>query len=364
MTTESPPAITNNGNEFTPVIATPDATVLANVDGITINTGADLISAEIADMTTAQFTGINLASTTDKINASGQNVDGAIIMVTKNATTASSNGTPMTIAIILPVTDSNNTYSLINYGITLTNGSNGADAPQLKSEVAFVLKIEISSGANVNLDHGSAESVRALSDNVDLYGITVGRLKMPINIDANNTDTDAVLTPTTISMVNTAINTSTAFGTTRTIEYSIPQAGQKVRTLVNENQAATYRMASAGVDATTAIDATTATEQIAMPALAMINSAANTYFTDITVTAMVQNQETAYAKDLVVVANNTLLTASWMGNNIGTKTTTMAENSPMNTIDTDAMNRPATTLYAEMTARGIAVAGLVAPNFT
>jgi len=368
-TTASPPTAINNGNEFTLVSATPEGTIVhsngimdaTNTCDFTYETvkvdsktGTDLIKAEIADMTTAQFIDIDIASPA-QMNT-GTIAEGANAITEGN--TASLNGTPMT--VIANISQADGFTFVWN---TADIRSRGADAHQCNSEVAFVLKIEISSSANVNLDHGSAESVRALSDNVDLYGITVGRLKMPINIDANNTDTDAVLTPTTISMVNTAINTSTAFGTTRTIEYSIPQAGQKVRTLVNENQAATYRMASAGVDATTAIDATTATEQIAMPALAMINSAANTYFTDITVTAMVQNQETAYANELAgVVSENTLLTAAWTAGNTGTKTTTTA-NSPKNTIDTDAMNRPATTLYAEQIATKIAGAGLVAPNF-
>jgi len=267
MTTESPPAITNNGNEFTLVIATPDATVLSNVDGI-INAGADLITAEIADMTTAQFTSSDIASTANM--NTGKIVEGAT-EVTRNATTAQLNGTLMTSATIVQVTNSNNTFSSVNYDITLTNGSTNGDNLKQVEAVALVLKLPIPTDANVN-NNGLAEAVRTLSDNVDLSGSVAATLKMQINF------------------------------------------------------------------------------------------VANTYYTDITDQAETQ-EGTAYANELAgVVSENTLLTAAWTAGNTGTKTTTTA-NSPKNTIDTDAMNRPATTLYAEQIATKIAGAGLVAPNF-
>ena len=361
-TTASPPTAINNGNEFTLVSATPEGTIVhsngimdaTNTCDFTYETvkvdsktGTDLIKAEIADMTTAQFIDIDIASPA-QMNT-GTIAEGANAITEGN--TASLNGTPMT--VIANISQADGFTFVWN---TADIRSRGADAHQCNSEVAFVLKIEISSGANVE----SNDSVESAMTNTrtDLSGL-VTTLKMPIEFVVDNTD---ALTPNNVlSTMSSAINTLAA---NTTIDYSIPRAGQKVRTLVNENQAATYRMAGAGT--------TTATEQIemanlGMPDLAMINSAAaNTYFTDITNTTMVQNQENAaYANDLVADANNTFLISAQAAGNTGTTHVKMtaAGNTPMNTIDTDAMNRPATTLYAEMAARGIAGAGLVAPNF-
>ncbi|MDD5032454.1 MAG: hypothetical protein PHR36_05480 [Patescibacteria group bacterium] len=192
--TTSPPAVIN-GNDLISVSATAATIVHPNVIAMDtaanvtftfdVNAGADLISAN-AQIASAQIT--EEVATTAKIEDNGKSVDGANITVTRNADTAQINGTFTTIAIILPVTDSNYIEGSINtYGTTLTNGSDGADAQWFNSEVAYVLKIEISAGANIdnNCLAESVESTRTLSDNVNLSGLAAATLKMPINLVAN-----------------------------------------------------------------------------------------------------------------------------------------------------------------------------------
>jgi len=214
MTTESPPAITNNGNEFTLVIATPDATVLSNVDGI-INAGADLITAEIADMTTAQFTSSDIASTANYMKTNGTDVDDANEVITRNTANFTDNGSITANATQVTSNDSENVISISG----MTN-----------EEVYF----RISADGYFN----SVAKSGSIFNKVYASGM-VTTLKMPINlVAANNTGS---LTPNSVlSTMNSAINTPTASSTTRTIDYSI-QARQKVRTLVNENQPAAYK---------------------------------------------------------------------------------------------------------------------------
>lgn len=337
-------------------------------------TGADLITANITIDVTALNTGIDVASAANYMKTNGKDVDGANITITRDADTAVANA----------IHSSADGYTFMGNTADIRS-TNGADAQQFKSEVAFVLKIETSSDANV--DNNSSVEYAMTNTRTDLSGL-VTTLKKPINLVENNTgaitsnfmvdtaintelrtligSTDATAfkvftanlandaaNPATLTVDNTHDSIQNAVNNTpmaiSTIEYSIPQAGQKVRTLINENQVATYR--TAGTGATTA-----AVEQIAMT----INSAANTYFTDITDTDLAQNQETAYANDLVAAANNTLLTAAGI---TGNAAKTMADNSlDANLINTDtAMTRPATTIYSDITM-GIAGAGL-ALNF-
>jgi len=282
------PITINNGAELTANIATPDTTVFSNVDGITVSTGAELKSAGIARMMTAQITsGIieEVASTADVKTINGKNVDGATEVTAQNENTANFGDNLSVMNANSPAVTRNNTESSINIsGITMTNGSfNGADAHHF-NEVAYVLKIVIPAGVNTG-NKPLVESAITISQTADRAPVTT--LKKPINLVENNT---GALTPNSVlSTMNSAINTPTA---NATIDYSMLQTGHEVRTLTSEEQAATYRM-DLGVT-------TSAAEQIAVPELAMINSADAVYFTDITVTAMVQNQETvAYANDLV-----------------------------------------------------------------
>jgi len=325
VTTESPPAAIN-GNEFALVITNPSATIVyANdmlMDNGASNTNIDLTMADIVNENAAQITGYNVASTA-QMNT-GTIVEGANVVI--KGKTTSLNGTPMTIIANMFPADG---FTFFNADIR--SKSTGADAQQFNSEVAFVLEIEISAGATVD-NTGLADYTWARSDNLALSGLVAAELKMPINIFENNT---GALTHTVyiLSMANTASNPSTA---NVTIGDPISLAGQSV------DSRATFPSEANGFN-------TISTD--------------NTFYFDEN-TAMVQNEEDrADAEDLVVVANNTLLPSTWMGNT-GTRTTTMvADNSLMNTIDTDAMFRPATTLYAEMNAKGVNGDGLVVWNF-
>ena len=329
------PITINNGAELTANIATPDTTVFSNVDGITVSTGAELKSAGIARMMTAQITsGIieEVASTADVKTINGKNVDGATEVTAQNENTANFRDNLSVMNANSPAVTRNNTKSSINIsGITMTNGSfNSADAHHF-NEVAYVLKIVIPAGVNTG-NKPLVESAITISQTADRAPVTT--LKKPINLVENNTG--ALTTLTTNSLVNTAINTPTA---SATIEYSILQTGQTVRTLVHAtiNQATTHMMTPANVISTTS--------GITTPNMAMINSAAAIYFTDITVTAMVQNQENAaYANDLVVA---------------GIKSEIIL----VDAIADTAMGRAPTTTYSGTFAFDIAGAGLVTMSF-
>jgi len=311
----SPPAIIDNGNSSA-IVATPNDQIVhtnAIMDAtnagynfdvafmVTTNSGADL-KVDLANLTPAQIT-FNIASTADKTNTSGQNVDGANLVMRNAAITDGS-------LQINANSSVDNTFKQNVSGIILTNGSNGADAQQLNSEVAFVLKIETSADATV-YTNGLADYVMA--PNFDLSGTATNVLKKPINSSVANTG--APTSNSVLSTMNSAIYTLPASGITNTaIEYSIVlSSGQQMN-----NQA--------------------------------------------------KNQENTSANDLVADANNNLLAASWTAGNTGTDLKT--GNTPtvyaLNTSDatTDAtMTRPPTTSYnAEMNAMGIVGAGL-ALNF-
>ncbi|MDD5291129.1 MAG: hypothetical protein PHZ04_03360 [Patescibacteria group bacterium] len=290
--------------------------------------GANL-PADFSNQTPAQ----NTSGITEEVaSMANKNVDGATIKATRNADTASADHLS-----INAIHSSVKCNTFVENTADIRSWSTGADAQQFKSEVAFVPKIEISAGATVDIN-GLADYTWARSDNVDLSGTATNVLKKPINLVNNNTPAPTY----TVSpgMADTVSDPSTA---SATIDYSFPLARQ-------------------AVDSSTMISTTSG---ITTPNLAMINPAAAIYFTDITVTAMVQNQETAaYANDLVVaVVNNTFLAATVpTAGNTGTETTMLAGNTPM--IDTDVtMTRPMTTLYAGMNAKGVVGDGLVAPIF-
>jgi len=305
--TESPPAITNNVNEITMVIAAPDATDLFNVDGIITDANFTKKAGDIPNqMNPAQYDE-EAASIADYMKTNGTDMDGAIINTRRNTNQANVTETPSLIDNAIHSSVECNTFVENTTDITR---STGADAQQLSSGVAFVLKIEISAGANVY--NFPAEYVMTHAP-VDLSGLVAAELKIPNDLVANNTGTLTIsfTVENDVQVVNGA-----------TIEYSI-QAGQKVRTLTSEEQAATYRMTGDTNTTAEQIEVTLHRATIKYPIplagqsvgsrtiisttcgitaldLVMINSAAAIHFTDITVTAMVQNEETAaYANDLV-----------------------------------------------------------------
>ncbi len=296
MTTASPPTAIN-GNELTSITADPSATIVhpnaiildATNVGITVDNSviysadnADLIPANIK-IDTGQDSSVTSeedASTADYAKTNGKDVDGANATITRNTDTAITDDSSVANAI----NSSADGYTFVGNTADIRS-TKDADAQQFKSEVAYVLKIVIPAGSNVE-NNDSVESAM-MNTRTDLSGL-VTTLKKPIDLVENNTG--AITTLSTNSLVNTAINTPTA---SATIDYSMLQTGHEVRTLTSEELASTYRMYLSVT--------TSATEEIAMPDLAMITSAATIYFIDITVTAMVQNQENAaYANDLVV----------------------------------------------------------------
>jgi len=347
MTTASPPTAIN-GNELTSITADPSATIVHTNDtildatnvGITVDNSvihsanADLIPANIK-MDTGQGSSVTseeVASTADVKTINGKNVDGANLVTAQNENTANLDNLSVMDANS-PAVTRNYTEGLNSvYGINPTNSTSDVYFYRIKADLA-VLKLPTSAGAN--FVNRPAEYIVA-NFPVDISGLVAAQLKMPIapiNIVANNTRTltHAVYI---LSMADTAINATT---TSATIEYSMMQAGQKVRTLTSEELVATYSM-DLGVT-------TSAAEQIAVPDLAMINSADAVYFTDITVTAMVQNQETvAYANDLVAsgIESEAIL---------------------VDEIADTASGRAPTTTYSGTFAFDIAGAGLVTMSF-
>lgn len=334
--TSTPPTV-NNGNEISAVTVTPSATIVhangmimdatTNVtitfdvfDVVTYSAGnanLDLITADIANLITAQITQEVAATATyiTYMKTNGKDVDGATVITRNPATdTAKNNGTSTSIiALVSPVTGNN------SEGIQICGATAGAmnGVYLYPVEVAFVLKAPISADANfVSVTAGYDVAIH-----VDLSGTATMTQKILSNFFVANTGAS---TPNVLSTVNSsAFNTPTA---SATIGNPISLAGQTVRTLVqaNLNQAAIYRM-------------TLVTDQ------------------------MVNQEGIADANELVsvAVANNTLLAARTAGNT-GTETKTLAGNNTPDANVTD-ITAIATTMFAtseRTTAVGITAAGL------